>query len=108
MSAPFVDIETQRAIDRTIDEQAGRIQIEGPMLEVYFPAGVGVRRDVQHGLGTVPTGYQITLEVGGSVRAIDVEQWTPTLAYLEASDAGTRARLFFVTTDVPAKADTSG
>ena len=69
----------------------------GPLLEVLFPVA-NTRRDVLHGLGAVPTGYQIVLEVGGQITGFDVVNWTADLAFLQASAANTRARLRFVVT----------
>jgi hypothetical protein len=67
----------------------------GPWLEVHF-AAAATTRDVQHGLDVVPTGYELLLEVGGYVRATNIMDWTTELAFLQADNANTRARLRFV------------
>ncbi len=88
----------RRAIDQAVRNAVGRIQREGPVLEVTFPS-MAFRVDVAHGLGQVPTGYHIVLQAGGLVQAVDVDQWTDTVAYLQATADYTRARVFFVVTD---------
>lgn len=94
--------EVDAAIARAADDLTGRVRQEGPVLEVLFQSSVD-RRDVAHGLGTIPTGFITVLEVGGQVEGVDVASWTPELAYLTA-DAGCRARLFFVKTEEPVRA----
>jgi len=103
MPGPYSTPATEAAIARAIDDERGAILAEGPVLEVYFPVA-GTRLDVAHRLGATPQGYVTLLEVGGSVRGIDVPQWTPELAYLVADANHTRARLFFVVTEVPINA----
>lgn len=101
----------ERYLDRPESEAIGRLKAQiddvytqrGPVLEVLFPAS-GVARDIQHGLGVVPTGYVILLELGGQVRASSITSWSKDLAFLQADAANTRARLFFVTTEVPINA----
>lgn len=66
----------------------------GPILTVTFPAAT-TRRDVPHGLTQVPDGYHVLLQSGGVVTAVDVVLWTPTVAWLQASDANTIARVVF-------------
>lgn len=98
----------ERYLERPASEGIGRLRAEiddvyrqrGPILEVLFAAS-GVARDVQHGLGAVPSGYVVLLELGGHVRASSITDWTTDLAFLQADAANTRARLFFVTTEVP-------
>lgn len=96
----FSDAATESAIDRGLDDARGRVLAEGPVLEVHFPVA-NVPRDVAHGLDVRPTGYQLILEVGGHVRATNVTDWTPEIAFLQADANNTRARLWFVLTEDP-------
>lgn len=68
----------------------------GPVLEVEFPAA-GVRRDIAHGLNAVPHGYVVILSSEGTIYAVDVASWSPTLAFFKASANYTRARIAFYT-----------
>lgn len=96
-------IGAEQAIGRLRDSQASPILAYGPVLEVFFPASA-TARDVQHGLGATPTGVLILLESGGAVRGMNVTDWTPDLAFLEADTANTRARVVFILTEVPTDA----
>lgn len=95
-----------RYLDASVDEAFSRGEKEsgpqayfahvGPWLDVLFVSTLP--RDVAHGLGVVPTGYQLILELGGAVRACNITDWTPDLAFLQADTANTRVRLRFVLT----------
>jgi len=93
-----------RAIDHRTDEALSALQRErvslpiasvGPVLEVYFPAA-STPRDIPHGLGVVPDGYQVLLVATGQVQAVNVHLWTPSVAWLEATVDHTRARIAFM------------
>ena len=92
-----VDAATNQAIT---DAGAARLELPyaalGPVLEIEFPVAA-TRRDIPHGLGQVPAGYHVLLASGGLVTAVDVDQWTTTVAWLSASANYARARLVFFT-----------
>lgn len=98
---PSVPGPLARAVEAEIElrARARTARIEGPCLEVFFPSTD--KRDVAHLLGVTPTGYVLILERGGHVAAVDVEKWSPDLAWLQASAAGVRVRLYFIVTEVP-------
>jgi hypothetical protein len=75
----------------------------GPMLEIHFKAA-STRRDVRHGMDTIPTGFLVIAQQGGTVRSFDIANWTPDLAFLEATAADTRVRGCFVKTEDPTDA----
>ncbi len=101
----------ERYLDRDVEEALGRLrdQLADPYLErsavfeVTFPAA-NTTRDVQHGMGQIPTGVSVIAAVGGHVRCSDLTTWTPDLAFLQADAANTRARVYFIVTEVPTDA----
>jgi hypothetical protein len=91
----FLERETANAIDRVRRELATAFTAFGPVVEV-FCAVAGNRAAVSHGLGRVPDGYLVVLELGGQVLGVDVTQWTTELAFVVSTQNNTRARLTFV------------
>ena len=69
-------------------------------VSVVFPAA-NTRREVAHGLGVVPDGFQV-LEADCNVAREPGEQWTADMAFLRGSAATGRATLvFFVLRETP-------
>jgi hypothetical protein len=93
-------VPTEEAIGRFRDELDDLPLARSHVLEVTFPAA-NTTRDVQHGMGQVPTGVIVIAAVGGNVRCSDLTTWTTDLAFLQADAANTRARLYFIVTEVP-------
>lgn len=91
------------ALDRLRNEDQTPILAYGPVLEIAFPAS-GTRRDVQHGLGAIPTGFITIATQGGNVQAYDLVNWTTSLAFLVADAANMRVRGFFIVTETPTNA----
>lgn len=88
-----VDSATAKAIDRAEQRVAPPWDALGKLIDVTFPAA-NTRRDVQHGLNLIPTGYWI-VKADGPVYAAPGQLWTREVAYLQSSVAGTRVRLMF-------------
>lgn len=102
-AARFVDRDTAAAIDQLRAENTSPILLYGPVLEIAFQASA-TRRDVQHGLKVIPTGFIVIATQGGNVQAFDLANWTPDLAFLSADANNTRVRGYFVVTEVPTNA----
>lgn len=97
---PYLPSEHSEALQRLRGETASPILAYGPVLEIAFPAA-STRRDVQHGMGVVPTGFLSFCPQGGNVQCFDVASWTTELAFLIAITANTRVRGCFILTEVP-------
>ena len=97
---PYVGRDTAAALDRMRAQDTSPILLAGPVLEIAFPAAA-TRRDVQHGLGTIPTGFVVLATQGGNVQSFDLANWTSELAFLSADAANTRVRGYFVVTEEP-------
>lgn len=96
-------VPTEEAIGRLEDGLPEPFLDRSPVYEVTFPAA-NTARDVQHGMGVIPTGVIVLVAVGGNVRCSDLTRWTGELAFLQADAANTRARVYFVVTEVPINA----
>lgn len=99
----YLDPAVAEALHRLRDEVPSPYLARSVVFEIAFPAS-GTRRDVQHGLAAVPTGFVSLGAQGGNVQLYDVAHWTPDLAFLSADAANTRVRGYFVITEVPANA----
>jgi hypothetical protein len=99
----YLPPESAEGLKRLREESPSPILAYSRVLEVSFPAA-NVKRDVQHGLSATPTGVIVLLAIGGAVRGSDITSWSPTLAYLQADSANTRARVVFVVTEDPINA----
>jgi hypothetical protein len=96
----YIAPEAVEALHRLRGEFLSPILAAGPVLEIFIPGG-GVPRDVQHGLGVIPTGF-ITIAVqGGNVQCDALANWTAEIAFLTADDNDVRVRGYFVLTEVP-------
>lgn len=96
----YIDPLTETAIGRLRDQLLDRI-VRSPVYEVSF-AAANTPRDVQHGLGVIPTGFIVILSVGGGrIDGVNMPLWTPDLAFLQSNTANVRARLYFLLTEVP-------
>ncbi len=95
-------VGTEKAIGRLRDD-LGSPWPRSVVFDVLFQ-GANTPRDIQHGMGVTPTGVIAIAVVGGNVRCSDLTTWTPTLAFLQADTANTRARLYFILTEVPTDA----
>lgn len=93
----YLEPDVAEALDRLRGEIPDEFVVVGEYLDVLFPAA-NTARDIQHGLGVVPTGYQVILELGGKVRANSITSWSTELAFLQADAANTRAIVRFVKT----------
>lgn len=93
----YLDKPEAEGLKRARAERPEGFALVGPWLELPFPAS-GTPRDIQHGLGAVPNGYEVIFQIGGSVRASSVTSWTTELAFLQADAANTRAIVRFVRT----------
>ena len=96
----YIPAESATALDRLRSENRSPVLLYSPVYEIDFPAA-GARRDVQHGMGTIPTGFLVLATQGGNVQAYDLANWTIDLAFLSADAANTRVRGVFVITEVP-------
>jgi hypothetical protein len=102
---------SERYLDQQVGEALGRLRGEledlplarSRVLEVFFPVA-NTTRDVQHGMGLIPTGVIVIAAVAGAVRCVDLTTWTAELAFLQDDAANTRARLYFILTEVPTDA----
>lgn len=72
----------------------GRAALGAP-LRLTFPAA-NTARDVAHGLGVIPDGYEIIF-ADAKLHAAPSLLWTPTLAYLQADAANAHAIVRFYT-----------
>jgi hypothetical protein len=99
----YVPRSTAAALDRLRAQDTSPVLIFGRVLEIAFPASA-TRRDVQHGLGVIPTGFVVIATQGGNVQSFDLANWTAELAFLSADAANTRVRGYFVVTEVPTDA----
>lgn len=67
----------------------------GVPLRVTFVAA-NTKRDIAHGLGVIPDGYEIIL-ADAEIHATPDVLWTPTIAYLQAAVANAHAIVRFYT-----------
>ena len=96
-------VGTEEAIGRLRDDIPVPYLDRSKTFDVLFTAA-NTPRDVQHGMGQIPTGVIVIAAVGGNVRCSDLTTWTADLAFLQADAANTRARLYFIVTEVPVDA----
>lgn len=99
----FIDVDAEEALGRLRDQLPSMPRARSRVFEVLFTAA-NKTRDIQHGMGVTPTGVVIIAAVGGAVRCSDLTTWTDRLAFLQADTAKTRARLYFILTEVPVDA----
>lgn len=97
----YLDQAEAEALNRLRSLPPG-LAVVGPWLEVLFPAA-NTTRDVRHGLahhgvGVIPTGYEVIAQEGGHVRADALSTWTPEIATLKSDAANVRVRLRFILT----------
>lgn len=92
--------EQDRAVEQvTRHLETGRAFL-GAVLQVTFPAA-NSKRDIAHGLGVVPDGYEIVF-ADAEIHASPGQLWTPDVAYLQANAANSRALVrFYVLREVP-------
>jgi hypothetical protein len=99
----FLTPEVAEGLHRLRDEVPAPYVARSALFEIAFPASA-TRRDVQHGMGAIPTGFVSIGAQGGNVQLFDVATWTNELAFLSADAANTRVRGYFVIMEVPANA----
>jgi hypothetical protein len=103
LTGDHISGQDRRALERVTRGLVTGEAATGVLLEVTFPAA-NSRRDVAHGLGVIPTGYEIRM-ANGNVHATDVHLWTPTVAYLISDTANSFARVrFYTSREVPTNA----
>lgn len=102
-SERYLPVEVEEALGRLRDGLPDMPIARSRVFEVLFPAA-NTTRDVQHGMGVIPTGVIVIAAVGGNVRCSDLTTWTTELAFLQADVANTRARIYFILTEVPTDA----
>lgn len=93
----FAGRESAEATDRVRQEMKALTAVD--QCSASFDVLCQVAGDavaIRHGLGRVPDGYLIFLEVGGHVMATRVLEWTTDLAFVVADTDNTRVRLAFV------------
>lgn len=95
-----VDAAALQRTEKNLD--TGRT-FQGRPLRVTF-AAANSARDIAHGLGVIPDGYEV-LFTDGELHATPGKAWTPTIAYLQAAAANTHAILrFYVLREDPTDA----
>lgn len=99
-SERYLPQETEEAIGRLRDGLLDLYMARSPVLDILFTAA-NTARDVQHGLGAIPTGFLVLGSENGVVRASGIVGWTAEIASLKADTANTRARVVFLVTEVP-------
>jgi hypothetical protein len=83
------------AIDKAVQDVRPYWRTYGPPIDVTFPAA-NMKRDIEHRLGTTPTGYQI-LDADGLLYREPGSIWTHDLAWMRATTANVHARIIFFT-----------
>lgn len=86
--------EDRAAIDAaTRHLESGRAFVGRPLRLTFVAANTP--RDIEHGLGVIPDGYEIIF-ADGEVHA-SANLWSPTTAWLQANAANTHAIVRFFT-----------
>jgi hypothetical protein len=102
-SERYLDRPAAAALDRLRAGSATPYLDRSVVFDIGFVAA-NKARDVQHGMGAIPTGFVVLAVQGGNVQCATLASWTPSLAFLIADTAGTRVRGYFVVTEVPINA----
>lgn len=80
----------------------GRVALGAPLRVTFVAANT--RRDIAHGLGMIPDGYEIVM-ADAEVHATPGAPWTTTIAYLQAAAANAHAIVrFYTLREVPVDA----
>jgi hypothetical protein len=85
--------KASRAIESVTRHLESGRSFLGPVLRVVF-AAANTQRDIAHGLGVIPDGYEIIF-ADAEIHATPGKLWTPVLAYLQADAANARALIRF-------------
>jgi hypothetical protein len=91
----FLDPQVAEGFKRAEQELRPFWRTYARPVEVHFEVA-GATRQVAHLLGTVPSGYLVTMQTG-ALYAVTPDRWTEDLALLQAPVANTRAVLTFYT-----------
>lgn len=102
MTGAEIDVLIKKAVDAAVGRlrQADVWRHAAPCVEFTF-AAANVSTPILHGLGEIPTGYQL-LYADTAVIASPGVQWDKTFAYLTALAAPAHVRLVFgIAREVP-------